>query len=71
MTHYQPNYGPTEPLPGKGTTRCNRTACQIHLVDGHKWWNTVTHAFYCTYCAERINLNDPAKPMCIRTDSPQ
>ncbi len=51
-------YGPTGPLDGplggKGTWRCNRTACQIR-IGGDRWWNTSTRAWYCRSCALRIN----------------
>lgn len=59
------DYGPTEPLPGKGDTRCNRMACQVELRVGQRFWNTITNAYYCPSCARRINANDPSKPMCI------
>jgi hypothetical protein len=50
------DYGPTEPLPGKGVTRCNRMACQVEL-DETRMWNTVTQAWYCRACGTRINLS--------------
>ena len=55
----------TEPLPGKGVTRCNRTACQTELgKPGHRrWWNTVTRAWYCQRCAFRINETNPS--LCV------
>jgi hypothetical protein len=63
----------TEPLPGKGVTKCNRTACQCELVIGRRWWNTSTRAFYCQPCAFRINEcgvtvspGHPPGPLCIR-----
>lgn len=46
--------GNTKPLPGKGETRCNRTACQVEL-DAGKWWNQSTLAWYCHDCAVAIN----------------
>lgn len=57
----------TEPLPGKGVTKCNRTACQCDLTPGYRWWNTSTRAFYCQRCAFRINESNPV--LCIREDS--
>lgn len=49
-----------EPLPGKGITRCNRTACQSdkHVV----FYNFVMEKNYCVNCATDIrfcnNLNE-------------
>jgi hypothetical protein len=60
------DYGPTEPLPGKGDTRCNRTACQVELRVGQRFWNTVTRAYYCPSCARRIN---EMSVICILTES--
>lgn len=39
----------------KGVTACNRTACQTPLTIGERFWNKSTRAFYCRYCARRIN----------------
>lgn len=41
----------------KGKTACNRSACQAPLndKDGSRWWNTSTLAYYCKYCAAKIN----------------
>lgn len=41
----------------KGKTACNRRACQAPLndKDGSRWWNTATEAYYCKYCAAKIN----------------
>lgn len=44
---------------GKGETRCNRTACQVELHIGRRWWNSSTRAFYCASCARRINEASP------------
>lgn len=41
--------------PGKGTTHCNRTACQVRLPMGRRWWNRETQAYYCVFCARGIN----------------
>jgi hypothetical protein len=56
--------------PGKGTTRCNRTACQTQLTMGRRWWNRITEAFYCDTCAKRINAGSDMGPLCAleRTD---
>lgn len=43
----------------KGQTSCNRTACQLPLAQGERWWNTSTQAFYCKVCAMRINEGAP------------
>lgn len=53
----------SEILPGKGETRCNRTACQCELTIGRRRWNTITRAYCCQSCAFRINENSP---LCIR-----
>ena len=41
----------------KGETACNRSACQAPLNDndGSRWWNISTQAYYCFYCATKIN----------------
>lgn len=57
-----------DPLPGKGVTRCNRTACQRELTPEIRAWNTVTEAWYCWPCARRINQSSPG--MCIRDYTP-
>lgn len=64
------DYGPTEPLPGKGDTRCNRMACQDVLRVGHRWWNKITKAYYCPSCARRINMSSFPEPLCILTETP-
>jgi hypothetical protein len=48
----------------KGETACNRSACQAPLLVGQRWWNTGTSAYYCTYCAMRINETLPG--LCYR-----
>lgn len=46
----------TQQLPGKGETRCNRTACQVEIGGAiPRMWNTSTRAWYCERCARRIN----------------
>jgi hypothetical protein len=43
----------------KGETACNRSACQtpLNCADGSRLWNTETRAYYCKYCAMRINMS--------------
>ena len=48
----------------KGETACNREACQISLIEGQRWWNTSTLAFYCRGCAHRINQAN-REPLCV------
>jgi hypothetical protein len=40
-------------------TQCNRSACQLTLVDGERWWNPSTRAWYCQTCARHINKASP------------
>jgi|AGFT01.1.fsa_nt_gi hypothetical protein len=46
--------GAHDALPGKGITRCNRTACQSdkHVV----FFNSVMHKNYCVNCATDIRF---------------
>jgi hypothetical protein len=44
-------------LKGKFRGKCNRTAC-IEVGHDVRWWNRVTHAYYCTDCRRRINDAD-------------
>lgn len=41
----------------KGESACNRSACQtpLNVNNGSRMWNTETQAYYCHYCAKRIN----------------
>jgi len=44
----------------KGKTSCNVTACQQPFIrfwerNISPWWNTSTRAWYCPYCAVKIN----------------
>lgn len=43
----------------KGITTCNRTACQVDLVDGAVYYNYSTNANYCPHCAYLINKHNP------------
>lgn len=43
----------------KGVTHCNRTACQVELVDGTTYYNQSTEANYCPHCAYLINKHNP------------
>lgn len=64
-------YGPTEPMPGKGDTLCNRTACQRPM--SQRWWNRITEAWYCPSCARRINAGSTALeggPLCSQEIKP-
>ncbi len=66
------DYGPTEPLPGKGDTLCNRTACQ-KPISGGRWYNRITEAFYCADCARRINassISGGMGPLCAAEVKP-
>ena len=47
----------------KGVTHCNRTACQVELVDGTTYYNQSTEANYCPHCAYLINKHNPK--LCI------
>jgi hypothetical protein len=42
---------------GKLHGKCNRTACGERGEDV-RWWNRVTHAFYCTSCKRSISEFD-------------
>jgi hypothetical protein len=48
--------GEDEPLPGKGTTRCNRTACQTE--EHVHFHNFVMNAKYCLSCAMDIRYSN-------------
>ena len=52
----------------KGQTACNRSACQTPLTIGSRWFNTSTRAFYCSYCAKRINSNNYGNPICVQEE---
>lgn len=60
----------TDILPGKGTHRCNRTACQVSLwrrIGKFKGcWNEMTHAWYCGHCARMIDEHTPEEQKFIR-----
>ncbi len=40
----------------KGKTSCNRTSCQVELIEGAIYYNHATDANYCPDCAYKINL---------------
>ena len=43
----------------KGKTSCNRTSCQVELIEGAIYYNHATGANYCPDCAYMINLGMP------------
>ena len=43
----------------KGKTSCNRTSCQVELVEGAIYYNHATDSYYCPDCAYMINLGMP------------
>ena len=49
----------------KGVTACNRSACQAPLTDD-RFWNNSTRAYYCRYCALKIN-RAAGHPLCVQS----
>ena len=43
----------------KGKTSCNRTSCQVELIEGAIYYNHATDANYCPDCSYMINLGMP------------
>lgn len=43
----------------KGKTSCNRTSCQVELIEGAIYYNHATDSYYCPDCAYMINLGMP------------
>lgn len=44
---------------GEKGGNCNRTACQKPISEDRQYYNTSTHAWYCTRCALMIQRANP------------
>lgn len=63
MNH--PNRYPIHDNPNKGQVFdgiCNVTACDRPHA---RFWNVITHAFYCKTCADGINRHNGSAPIVI------